>query len=1173
MRIRVLVVIFLCGYLQPLKAQKAAQEQQAKKPNIIFILTDDQRFDALGYAGNKLISTPEMDKLAKKGTYFENAMVTTPICAASRASILIGLYERTHNFNFQTGNIRASYMTQSYPSILKENGYFTGFYGKYGVRYDNLENQFDEYESYDRNNEYKDKRGYHYKTLGKDTVHLTRYTGQKAIDFIAEVKTDRPFCLSLSFSAPHAHDGAEDQYFWQTESDALLQNMNMPKADLGEDKYFEAQPKFVRDGFNRLRWTWRYDTPEKYQHSVKGYYRMISGIDREIAKIRTELEKKRLAENTVIILMGDNGYFLGERQLAGKWLLYDNSVRVPLIVYDPRVKRQKDSDALALNIDVPSTILDLAGIPQPNAWQGKSLMPIVDKSKKNFERDTVFIEHIWEFDNIAPSEGIRTKNWKYFRYINNQSFEELYNLEDDPKEINNLAKDSKYAEKLSAFRNKTNDLILELSDDYSKGPSDLVVEWIRNTEGVTVIDTKPEFGWVVPDGAVSQSAYQILVASSKENITNNIGDVWDSKQIRTSTSSEIEHEGTALKSGETYFWKVRIWDQDNRLSRYSQSQSFIIGSPKATITTPNSFQIDKIKPIKFEKRGETYFMDFGKAAFATLDFTYTTKESDSLTFRIGEQLDGENINRTPFHRSHIRYQEIKMAVSPDQTEYQLQVQVDERNTRPGKALPLPKDFPVLMPFRYVEVDGVKESITAEDFTLLAHHSYWEDDASSFKSSDDILNQVWEICKYTIKATTFNGLYVDGDRERIPYEADAYLNQLSHYTTDREYAIARQTIEYFMEHPTWPTEWQQHVALMFYADYLYTGNTELIEKYYDQLKYKTLYELSNEEGLITSTKMSPELMKNLGFSPQLKETFRDIVDWPSAGWGGDPLNKGERDAYVFKDYNTVVNAFYYQNMNIMSEFAEVLGKTEEARDFELRALKAKKAVNEKMFDSERGIYVDGIGTDHAALHANMLPLAFNMVPEEHISSVVEHIKSRGMACSVYGSQYLMDGLYNAGAADYALELLTDTSDRSWYNMIRIGSTMTMEAWDLKYKNNLDWNHAWGAVPANAIPRGLWGIQPKTPGFGIATIKPQMSDLKNSSIEVPTIKGTIKGSYKYETPRLQIFEIEIPANMVAEFEIAPSPGKELMHNGKKVNAAFGSVRLEPGKHEIKLVVNSF
>ncbi|RTE53892.1 DUF4976 domain-containing protein [Arenibacter aquaticus] len=1173
MKVRAVAVFLFCACTLVLKAQKSGQEQNQKKPNIIFILTDDQRFDALGYSGNKLISTPEMDKLAKEGTYFENAMVTTPICAASRASILTGLYERTHNYNFKTGNIRDSYMANSYPTLLKKNGYVTGFYGKYGVRYDGLDKQFDKFESYDRNNRFKDKRGYYYKTLGKDTVHLTRYTGQKAIDFIADAKTDTPFCLSLSFSAPHAHDSAKDQYFWQKESNALLANTEIPAPALGEDKYFEAQPQFVRDGFNRLRWTWRYDTPEKYQHSVKGYYRMISGIDREIAKIREELKKKGLDKNTVIILMGDNGYFLGERQLAGKWLLYDNSVRVPLIVFDPRLKKQKDNDALALNIDVPSTILDLAGVDTPKAWQGKSLMPIIRNPKTDFERDTVLIEHLWEFKDIPPSEGVRTKNWKYFRYVNDQSFEELYNLKDDPQETNNLAKDPKYADKLQSFRKKTNSLILELSDEYSKGPSNLIVEWIRDTNGVTIIDSKPEYGWVVPKGAVSQSAYQILVSSSKENINNNIGDIWNSGEVRSNNSTDIEHGGAQLKSGETYFWKVRIWDQVNRLTRYSQTQSFTMGSPKATITTPNSFQVDKIKPRVFEKRGDSYFMDFGKDAFATLNFTYNAKTAHTLTVRIGEQLEGEKINRTPFKRSHIRYQEIKVAVTPEQTQYQLQIKPNKRNTLPGKALPLPEGFPVLMPFRYAEIEGSQEPLIAENFTQLAHHSYWEEDASSFKSSDDILNQVWDLCKYSIKATTFNGLYVDGDRERIPYEADAYLNQLSHYTTDREYAIARQTIEYFMEHPTWPTEWQQHVALMFYADYMYTGNTELIEKYYDQLKYKTLYELANEDGLITSKKMTPELMANLGFPKTMKETFRDIVDWPSAGWGGDPNNKGERDGYVFKDYNTVVNAFYYQNMKIMAEFAKVLGKTQEALDYKLRAIKAKKAFNEKMFDAERGIYIDGIGTDHASLHANMMPLAFNMVPQEHIKSVVEFVKSRGMACSVYGSQYLMDGLYNAGAEDYALDLLTDTSDRSWYNMIRIGSTITLEAWDLKYKNNLDWNHAWGAVPANAIPRGLWGIQPKTPGFGIATIKPQMGNLKNSSIEVPTIKGTIKADYKNVSSRQQLYTIEIPANMVAEFKLTNAAGKELMHNGKKVPTAFGSVRLTPGKHEIKLVINSF
>ena len=646
------------------------------------------------------------------------------------------------------------------------------------------------------------------------------------------------------------------------------------------------------------------------------------------------------------------------------------------------------------------------------------------------------------------------------------------------------------------------------------------------------------------------------------------------EQVRNTASTDIEYAGNPLETGKTYYWKVRVWDVDNRLVDYSKPQEFTIGkSDTYMISTENKFQIARIKPVDFEKRGDTYFMDFGKAAFATIDFTYHAKKAHTLTFRIGEQLEGENINRTPVETSHIRYQELKIDVKPGKTKYQIAIKPDTRNTLPNKAVALPDGFPVLKPFRYAEVEGAQEPMTAADFEQLAYHTYWDEDASSFKSDNDILNQVWDLCKYSIKATTFNGLYVDGDRERIPYEADAYLNQLSHYTTDREYAMARRTIEYFMQHPTWPTEWQQHVALMFYADYMYTGNTELIKKYYEALKHKTLFELSNEDGLITSEKVTPEFMYKLGFKEGYSKPLTDIVDWPSAGWGGDPNNKGERDGYIFKPYNTVINAFFYENMKIMAEFAKVLGKTQEVLDFELRAAKVKKALNEQMFDKERGIYIDGIGTDHASLHANMMPLAFGMVPEAHFDSVVAFIKSRGMASSVYGSQFLMDGLYNAGEADYALDLLASTADRSWYNMIRIGSTITLEAWDLKYKNNLDWNHAWGAVPANVIPRGLWGIKPKTPGFGVATIKPQMSKLKSSSIEVPTVLGTIKGKYTFNGTRLQTYEIEIPANMVAEFSLNDLDGKDLIHNGEKVPSAFEAIRLTPGKHSIQLKINSF
>ncbi|AUS06274.1 sulfatase-like hydrolase/transferase [Pseudotamlana carrageenivorans] len=1170
--------IFLIALITSFTGLKIAnaQNDRDEKPNIIFILTDDQRFDAIGYAGNKYVSTPEMDKLASSGTYFNHGIVSTPICAASRASLWTGLHERAHNFNFQTGNVREEYMGNAYPKLLKENGYYTGFYGKYGVRYDNLESQFDEYESYDRNNRYKDKRGYYYKTIDNDTVHLTRYTGQQAIDFIDKNATNKkPFMLSLSFSAPHAHDGAPEQYFWQNTTDGLLQNTTIPEPALADKKYFDAQPKAVREGFNRLRWTWRYDTPEKYQHSLKGYYRMIAGVDLEITKIREKLKEKNLDKNTVIIVMGDNGYFLGERQLAGKWLMYDNSIRVPLIVYDPRVEKHQDISEMVLNIDVTQTIADLAGVQAPASWQGKSLLPLVKQETNTINRDTILIEHLWDFENIPPSEGVRTEEWKYFRYVNDHTIEELYNIKKDPLETKNLIGKKKYREVADKLKTKLDELIKKNSNEFRAAPTDLTVELIREPEtDVTIFDLKPEFGWTVPLGAKFQSAYQILVASRQDIIDANNGDVWDSGQVRSSKSTNIEHQGKALEVGKTYYWKVRIWDEENRLVDYSKAQKFTTGkSDSYIISTENKFEIDKIEPAKFENRNGVYFIDFGKAAFATMDFTYHAKTPHTLIVRVGEMLDANgNVNRTPPAKSNIRYQELKVAVKPGKSEYRIPVQTDERNTRANKAIPLPDGFPPLVPFRYAEIEGAQSEIKMNLVKQLAFHTFWDEKASHFKSNNEILNQVWDLCKYSIKATTFNGLYVDGDRERIPYEADAYLNQLSHYTTDREYAMARRTIEYFMKHPTWPTEWQQHVPLLLYADYMYTGNKELIERYYEDLKHKSLYELSNEEGLITSTKVNAEFMKKLGFPEGYKKPLTDIVDWPSANFNGSKT-KGERDGFVFQPYNTVINSFFYENMIIMAQFAKILGKTDEVLDFELRASKAKKAVNEKMFDKKRGIYVDGIGTDHASLHANMMPLAFGLVPDEHVDSVVEYVKSRGMACSVYGAQFLMDGLYNVGEADYALDLLASTAERSWYNMIRIGSTITLEAWDNKYKNNLDWNHAWGAVPANAIPRGLWGIKPKTAGFGIASIKPQMGKLKSSEITVPTVRGAIHAKYTHNGSRLQTYEIEIPGNMVAEFSLDDIEGKDLIHNGQKVPAAFGAVQLSPGKHTIELKINSF
>lgn len=455
------------GVLAASPGLPASGKSVVRKPNILFILTDDHRADALGYAGNPIIRTPHMDRMAMEGAYFRNALVTTPICAASRASILTGMYERTHGYTFQQGALKKPFMDISYPVILRQNGYYTGFYGKLGVEYGKPETLFDQAEIYDRNDKFRDRKGYYYKTIGKDTVHLTRYTGYKAREFIRTAPRDRPFCLSLSFSAPHAHDSSKEQYFWDPEYNSYYSGENIPPPVLGGDEYFSRLPKEVRDGYSRTRWGWRFDTPEKYRESVRGYYRMITQVDDEIGGIRSALEEEGLDRNTVIILMGDNGYFLGERQLADKWLMYDLSLKVPLIILDPKAGKHRNIGDMVLNIDIARTITDLAGAGSPEPYQGISLVPYLQGRPPKVRRPAILIEHLWNFDPIPSSEGIRTNEWKYFRYRFITAPEELYNLKKDPLERINLAADPKYRKVLEALRKECESQIAR----YTAAPS------------------------------------------------------------------------------------------------------------------------------------------------------------------------------------------------------------------------------------------------------------------------------------------------------------------------------------------------------------------------------------------------------------------------------------------------------------------------------------------------------------------------------------------------------------------------------------------------------------------------------------------------------------------------------------------------------------------------------
>ncbi|HJO03111.1 MAG TPA: sulfatase [Acidobacteriota bacterium] len=448
--------------------------EQAAAPNIIFFVTDDQRFDMMGNV-NPLLHTPQMDRLAAEGVRLENAFVTTPICAASRASLLTGTLERTHQFTFGTPPLARALTDQSYAALLRVAGYHTGFIGKFGmvVEPGAADAMFDAFVPLTANPYFKVQED-------GSTRHLTDVMGDEAIAFLRASPPDQPFALSVSFNAPHAEDYDERQYIWPTAMDGLYTETVIPDPPLSDPAFLDALPAFLKDpeiNMNRFRWFWRFDTPDKAKRMTKGYFRMISGVDAVLGRIRDELEQRGLADNTLLILMGDNGYFLGERGYAGKWLPHEPSIRVPLLAFDPRpgsFRAGLRPTAMALNIDIAPTLLDLAGVEVPATMQGRSLVPLLRDEEPDDWRTDFFVEHLMENKQIVKHEGVRGQRYKYARYFElDPVVEELYDLESDPLEIRNLVADPAHAEVLAALRSRCDELRDRYGGPYARDP-DLV---------------------------------------------------------------------------------------------------------------------------------------------------------------------------------------------------------------------------------------------------------------------------------------------------------------------------------------------------------------------------------------------------------------------------------------------------------------------------------------------------------------------------------------------------------------------------------------------------------------------------------------------------------------------------------------------------------------------------
>ena len=709
-------------------------------------------------------------------------------------------------------------------------------------------------------------------------------------------------------------------------------------------------------------------------------------------------------------------------------------------------------------------------------------------------------------------------------------------------------------------------------------PLDSAIQYPGVYQFARIFSPRPQFNWVLDPSIRRASAYRILLASSPQLLQQNQANYWDSKKIKSS-QQQATYAGKALIPGKVYHWKVQVWDQKNQLSSFSLPTAFYYSPPDpAEVFSHHPLAAEIQKPLALVKRAPgSYFLDFGKDALAQLQLKLSSEKTDTVWIEVGELLQAPQIiHKNPGR--NIRYLKIPLLVQKGTFDYRITWPPNPRRDS-RNPIQMPVYIGEVYPFRYVSIENFAGELSLESVQRKVVFYPFDENAASFHSSDTILNQVWDLCKYSIKATSFTGYYVDGDRERIPYEADALINQLSHYAVDAEYNMARRSLDYLIFHPTWPTEWSMQNVLIAWYDYLYTGDQQAIKKYYPDLGHKTLQALAGTNGLIsTRTNLQSDAFLQ---SIHITKTFdgrrglHDNVDWPQTGnyIGPEKEHPGETDGFVYNPYNAVVNAYYYRSLLLMEKMARLLQKTADANQYRAKAQQVYQSFQNVFRDPNTGLIKDGDSTSHSSLHANMYALAFGLVPAADQEKVLQFIKSRRMACSVYGAQFLMDALYEGGYADYALELLTATTQRSWYNMIRSGSTISMEAWDIVYKPNLDLNHAWGATPANTIVRKLMGVEPLSPGFDTFQIKPQVGKLQFAQLKHPTLKGSVEVFFQ-QNPQENRLEITIPGGATAQVYMPIAAGKvQLWVDGKKSaarlqNGFFELKNMPAGKHLIVL-----
>ena len=434
-------------------ATAAAGSSPAPRPNLVFLFSDDQTARAIGYENPEVV-TPHLDQLAREGVRFTNHYNTTSICMASRCSVLTGLFEYRHGCNFEHGDLERRFLEQSYPVLLRRAGYTTGFAGKIGFdlegeKFEALASLFDQWAGGPGQTFYETAKNPGIAKYAPRYPHCSRAYAAWATDFLRAAKqAGKPFCLSISFKAPHLP-------FTPDAPDAPLyagkKFTRPPNYGVAHGRHLSAQSRTSRAATGYREWV------NDYDGAAAAYYALITGVDAAVGLIRESLAREGFADNTVIVFTSDNGYSMGAHGFGDKVLPYEEASKSPLIIFDPRLPRAhagQVSRALTANVDVAPTLLALAGVPAPAGLDGRSLLPLLPAPAGRV-RDTLPLFNFWGTAS-AQTLAVVAPEWKYIFWAHGGGgmtpTEELFDLAHDPYELANLAADPRHAARLAELR-------------------------------------------------------------------------------------------------------------------------------------------------------------------------------------------------------------------------------------------------------------------------------------------------------------------------------------------------------------------------------------------------------------------------------------------------------------------------------------------------------------------------------------------------------------------------------------------------------------------------------------------------------------------------------------------------------------------------------------------------